>query len=43
MPKGRKKKNAKQKIADVIKWAERQGFHNIAAELRAALAELPDQ
>ncbi len=31
----------KAKIADVILWAERQGLHNIAAELQAALALLP--
>jgi hypothetical protein len=32
---------ATTKIADVIRWAERQGFHNVAAELQAALALLP--
>jgi hypothetical protein len=29
------------KISDVIRWADRQGFHNIAGELRGALALLP--
>jgi hypothetical protein len=32
---------AEGKIADVIRWADRQGFDNIAAELRQALALLP--
>jgi hypothetical protein len=32
---------AAHKIGLVIRWAEQQGFHNIAAELQAALALLP--
>ena len=32
---------AATKIADVIRWAEQHGFHNVAAELQAALALLP--
>jgi hypothetical protein len=31
------------KIASVIRWAEQQGFHDVAAELQAALALLPDE
>lgn len=34
LPKHRK---AREGIADVIKWADRQGFENIAAALRHAL------
>jgi hypothetical protein len=36
-------KTAKQEIADVIRWAERQGFHNIAEALRRALDALADK
>ena len=43
MAKFRKHRTAKQRIADVIRWAERQGFFNIAADLRAALADMPDK
>lgn len=43
MVKFRKHKTAKQKIADVIRWAERQGFFNIAEELRSALADISDE
>jgi hypothetical protein len=32
---------AAAKMADVIRWAERPGLHNIPAELQAALALLP--
>ncbi len=39
MVKYRKFKTAKQEIADVIRWAEKQGFFNIAEALRRALAE----
>jgi hypothetical protein len=31
---------AADKIGHVIRWAEQRGFHNIAAELQAALALL---
>ena len=31
---------AAAKIGSAARWAERQGFHNIAAELHAALALL---
>lgn len=41
MPRRAKPTTAKGKIADVICWADRQGFHNIAAELRQVLALLP--
>ena len=41
MPRRAKTTTAEGKIADVIRWADRQGFHNIAAELREALALLP--
>jgi hypothetical protein len=34
---------AKQKLADVIRWAERQGFLNVAEELRSILAAMPDE
>jgi hypothetical protein len=37
MPRPRKKKTPKQEIADVIRWAEKQGFINIAEALRRAL------
>jgi|HubBroStandDraft_6_1064221.scaffolds.fasta_scaffold2918185_2 hypothetical protein len=36
-------KTAKREIADVLRWAERQGFVNIAEALRRALALLPDK
>jgi len=36
-------KTAKQGIADVIRWAERQGFQNIAEALRRALNVLADK
>jgi hypothetical protein len=32
---------AAAEIADLIQWADRQGFQDIAAELRDALALLP--
>ncbi len=28
------------RVADVLRWAERQGFENVAADLRQALADL---
>jgi hypothetical protein len=34
---------AREKIADVIRWADRQGLHNIAAELRSALTLMGDE
>ena len=34
---------ARTKLAAMIRWAEQQGFHNIAAELQAVLALLPDE
>jgi hypothetical protein len=34
---------AATKIAHLIRWAEQQGFHNIAAELQATLALLPPE
>jgi hypothetical protein len=43
MAKFRKHKTAKKRLADVIRWAEQQGFFNIAEELRSALAEMPDK
>jgi hypothetical protein len=43
MAKFRKHKTAKQRIAAVLKWAESQGFFNIAEELRIALATMPDK
>jgi hypothetical protein len=43
MAKFREHKTAKQRIADVLRWAERQGFFNIAEELRIALATMPDE
>jgi hypothetical protein len=36
-------RTARERIADVIRWADRQGFYNIAADLRHALALLPDE
>ena len=41
MGRPRKIKTAKQEIAGVLKWAEQQGFENIAAALRRALAAMP--
>jgi hypothetical protein len=43
MVKFSKHKTAKKRLADVIRWAERQGFFNIAEELRNILAEMPDK
>lgn len=40
MPRRAKPTTAEGKISDVIRWADRQGFHNVAAELRQALALL---
>jgi hypothetical protein len=37
----RRPNTATAKIADVIRWADRQGFKNIAAELRDALKLMP--
>jgi len=34
---------AREKILSVIRWADQQKFQNVAAELRDALAELPDE
>jgi hypothetical protein len=42
MPRRAKATTAKGKIVDVTRWAERQGFFNVAAELREALALLPE-
>lgn len=42
MPRRAKPTTAKGKIIDVIRWAERQGFFNIAVELREAIALLPE-
>ena len=36
-------RTARERIADVIRWADRQGFYNIADDLRHALALLPDE
>jgi hypothetical protein len=37
-------RTARERIADVIRWGEnRQGFYNIADDLRHALALLPDE
>jgi hypothetical protein len=38
--KKRENMTARERIAEVIGWADRQGFVNIAAELRHALAQL---
>ena len=42
MPRRARATTAKGKIIDVIRRAERQGFFNIAAELREALALIPE-
>ncbi len=42
MPRRARPTTAKGKITDVIRWAERQGFFNIATELREALALIPE-
>jgi len=42
MPRRARPMTAKGKIIDFIRWAERQGFVNIATELREALALIPD-
>ena len=41
MPRRAEPKSAHDRIARVIAWAEQQGFKNIAADLREALALLP--
>jgi len=43
MGRHREPKTAKEEIASVLKWAERQGFQNIAAALRRALAAMRDE
>jgi hypothetical protein len=43
MVKYRKFKTAKQEITDVIRWAEKQGFFNIAEALRRALEDISDE
>jgi hypothetical protein len=45
MPRGRppKFKTPKQEIADVLRWAEQQGFMNVATALRRALAGMADK
>ena len=43
MGRPRKLKTPKQEIAAILRWAEQQGFHNIAAELQATLALLPPE
>ena len=40
MPRRARPTTAAGKIADVIRWADRQGLHNVAAELREALTLL---
>jgi len=40
MPRRARPTTAAGKIADVIRWVDRQGFRNFAAELREALALL---
>jgi hypothetical protein len=44
-PRGRppEVKTPKQEIADVLKWAQQQGFLNVAAALRRALAGMADK
>jgi hypothetical protein len=42
MPRRAKPTTAHEKIASVIQLADRQGFKNIATELREALALLPE-
>jgi hypothetical protein len=42
MARRRKPVTAREKILSVIRWADQQEFHNVAAELRDALARLPD-
>lgn len=34
---------AREKIAGVLRWAEQQQLHNVAAELRSALLLLGDE
>jgi hypothetical protein len=36
-------KTVKKRLADVIRWAEKQGFFNIAEELRSVLADMSDK
>jgi len=40
MARGRKHTTAKKRLADVIRWAEQQGFLNIAEELRSVFADI---
>lgn len=40
MPRHARPTTAEGKIADVIRWLDRRGFRNIAAELREAIASL---
>ena len=42
MPRRAEPKTARDRIARVIAWAEQKGFTNIAADLREALALLPE-
>jgi hypothetical protein len=42
MPRRTRLTTAKGKIIDVTRWAERQGLFNVAADLREALAPLPE-
>jgi hypothetical protein len=39
----RKIKTAKEEIAALLKWAQQQGFENVAAALRRALAAMRDE
>jgi hypothetical protein len=43
MGRHREEKTAQQEIADVIRWAERHGFFNIADALRRALTAISDK
>jgi hypothetical protein len=43
MPRQPKNPTPEQRIARVVKWAERQGLMNVAADLREALVELERQ
>jgi hypothetical protein len=42
MTRRREPETAREKIADVARWADQQGLHNIAAQLRSALSLLPE-
>ena len=42
-PAARSSHRAREKIADVIRWADRQGLLNVAVELRGALTLLGDE